>query len=238
MLLLGFEFVGGAQGRSRSILDWLGIVARDLGFVLPFAAFAAGCRLHGVLGQRGAADALRAGLVAGVTAYLLVAVAEPLAQHAALVEDGAIASVSRPFGPETPAGILRNIRYVEENPPADGNYSLSVDQTERTPPEWLRVMLHTPIVFAAFAVVNTFIGLWSGQLTSGLPPPVRRNARLGAAWLGGVAFWALLAWSTFYARDWTATSGTLATWSPLALPLAEAVALWAWARLAHANAAR
>lgn len=235
--LLGIEFVAVIQGGSRSIMDWLGTVARDLGYLLPFAAFAAGVHLHDVFGRRSVADALRAGFVAGGAAYLLTAIAEPLAEHAALVEDGTGASVSRPFGPDTPAGLLRNIRYVEENPPADGNYSLSVDHTERSPPEWLRVLLHTPMLFAAFAVVNTVTGLWVGQLTSGLPPPVRRNTRLGTALLGGVAFFVLVAWATLYSRDWTATSGVLATWSPLALPLVIAIALWAWTHLAQADAA-
>lgn len=235
--LLGIEFVAVIQGGSRSIMDWLGTVARDLGYLLPFAAFATGVHLHDVFGRRSVADALRAGFVAGGAAYLLTAIAEPLAEHAALVEDGTGASVSRPFGPDTPAGLLRNIRYVEENPPADGNYSLSVDHVERSPPEWLRVLLHTPMLFAAFAVVNTVTGLWVGQLTSGLPPPVRRNTRLGTALLGGVAFFVLVAWATLYSRDWTATSGVLATWSPLALPLVIAIALWVWTHLAQADAA-
>lgn len=229
--LLCIELVGVLQGRQRSFWDWLGFVAMDLGFVLPFTTFAAGIRHHCVPRRTSRGAAIGAGIVAGSTTYFLWALAGPLAEHAAVAREDRIDAASSPFGADTPAGILRNIRYVEANPPEDGNYSLSIDQPERAPPEWLRLLLHMPIVLAVFAVINTVIGLLIAQLTSGLPPPVRRNARLGAAVAGGVAFFAVVASAGSYARDWTETSGVLAAWGPLALPLAEAFALWAWVRV-------
>ena len=231
LLLVGFEIMAVLQGHTRSPLRWLGIVATDLGFVLSFAAFATGVRLVGLPGHVGGVIVLGAGSMTGAAAYLCGAFAGPLAEHAAVIREDPDVAASRPFGADTPAGILRNIDYVEANPPADGAYSLSVGHPHRTPPEWLRLLLHTPIVLAVFAVINTVIGFLVGQLTSGLPPPVRRNTRLATAVVGGVLFFAVLAWAGSYARDWTETSGVLAAWCPLAVPLTEVLVLWTWVRV-------
>jgi len=213
---------------SGSFLRWLYFTLNDLSLGLPFALFAAGVTVARRLGH--SRRALRAtamvGIAVGSISYLMDAWAVPIVQDMRIEALGADSDHNRRFGARTPAGILRNLRFVEANPP--GEYSLRISEAERFPPNILRWHLHYPIAMAIFALVNVFLGLLAAELTVDLKRGARRTALLAFGVLGGIAFFAALVLSAptepFLSRG-EFRSGVLTAWLPLSVPLAEGLVL-------------
>ena len=212
----------------------LQFILGDLALVLPFLMFAGGVTLRNRLGYSG--RAVRSAIVLGATASILVysldAWTLPLVEHRDLVNLGPETADVRQFGADTPVGLLRNLRFVEANPPDE--YSLSVEHRGQHPPDMLRWMLHLPAAVAVLALVNVFLGFLSAELTFDLRRGRRRNALLAIGVLGAVAFLVIMALTAIprftpptmkFPTDVYLPSGILAAWIPLALPLAQCVLL-------------
>ncbi len=132
----------------------------------------------------------------------------------------------QPFGPYTPAGLVRNLRVVEQNPPVE--FSLSTDQLQRRPPNVLVWELHRPIAMAVFGIINLFLGMLAAEATVGMRRPRQWNTRLAIGVVGAIAFFSLLEMGSpiqSFLRGDPMKSGVLAAWGPLALPVTEALVL-------------
>ncbi len=218
---------------SGTLLRWLWFTVDDIAFFLPFLLFAGGVAMRNHLGysRRAMRAAALLGIAGSLVSYSLGAWVVPLIQHRDSAGFGPETADAREFGPQTPTGVLRNLRFVKENPP-DG-YTLSVDEPRRFPPDVLLWTLHLPAMVATFALINVFIGLLAAELTVDLQRGRRRNALLAISVLGAVAFQALqvLAAPTRYVTsreipaDMEFMSGILTAWISLAVPLAECLLL-------------
>ncbi len=214
---------------ASSALWWLRSVVDLIGLAIPFALFAGGVALSRVLPR--SRHLVRASVVAGIGlsafSYLFTAWIEPMVHYRYLVSSGPETAARVEFGPQTPSGVLRNLRFVEENPPHE--HSLSVDAPNEHPPNVLRWILHRPAVLAVFGLINVFLGVFSAQLTTTLRRGSRRNARVAIGVLGGIAFFVCIGIASPiepFLRDGTLRPGVLSAWAPLALPLAEAWLLY------------
>ena len=213
---------------SVAFLRWLGGVTEDTALVLPFLLFAAGVALVRVLGDphRLLRTAVGVGISAGAVAYALSAWVAPQ------VHDRLLATLEpevvdlRRFGPRTPVGILKNLSFVEANPPAE--YTLNVSAPHRFPPNVLRWELHGPPAMAVFGLINVLLGVLAARLTVDLNRRAQRNSRLAIGVIGGIAFFGCLVVASPvepFLRDGTMRSGTLGAWGPLVFPLGQAFVL-------------
>lgn len=219
--IIVFLTVAVSQPQPWSGQMWLAQVTGLIGFVLPFAAFAGGLAIrHGTFDRRGTVIAALAGLVLGMAGYASAEVVSPLADYAALADDADVAEI-RPFGPRTPAGTLRQLSFLEANPPQ----AFRVGDPARTPPNRVLLLFHVPIAFVVFAVLNCMLGHFVSRLTDALRAPSRRNVRLAAGLAGALAFFGAAFLAGHPGRDWIAVSGVAAAWLPLAVPLVEALVL-------------
>lgn len=210
-----FEWSGG-------LLRFLWATVDDTGFVLPFLVFAGAVALRNKCGftRRVLRAALVLGIATGAVSYVLTAWVAPTIHDRDLALSGPEAADIRRFGPRTPVGILRNLRFVEANPPSE--YSLRVAEPERFPPNVLRWGLHLPATSALFAVINALLGVLAADLTVGLRRGNRRNARLAIGFIAGIAFLGIqrLAEPTGpFLLSGELRSGVLAAWIPLVLPV-------------------
>ncbi len=213
---------------SGSFLRWLWVTVSDFSTVLPFALFAAGLVVARKLGhsRRALRCTLVVGLALGSVAYVMEAWLDPIVGHRYSASLGSTTEDARRFGADTPVGILRNLDFVEANPP--DQYSLRVGNPEQHPPNILRWRLHFPIVMAIFSLVNVFLGLLAAELTVDLKRGVRRTALLAFGILGGIAFFAavvLAAPIQPFLDTGEFRPGVPAAWLPLSVPLAEGLLL-------------
>ena len=225
--LLGFQWP--PYQWSGSFLRWMSFAAADIGFILPFALFAAGVVLTRTLGYspRVFGAAVAAGITLGVVAYVMAAWVAPVIDDRYLASVGEGVSGMRRFGPATPAGVTRNLRFVEANPPEE--YSLRVDAPHRFPPNVLTWQLHLPIAISVFGLINVLLGVLSAELTADLRRGRRRTTRLAIGVIGGLAFFAFLTVAdpaTPFLDEGTMRSGVAGAWVPLALPATQALLLF------------
>ena len=213
---------------DATLLRWMWMFTNHIAFVAPFVLFAAGVTLCRKLGYSW--QVLRVGALVGISvvgaSYLLGSWLAPQLDDRSLASRIVETEDTRRFGPRTPVGVARNLRFVEANPPEE--YSLRADTPHRFPPNALRWELHSPVAFAVFGLFNVIIGVLSAELTVGLARGSRRNARIVIGVLGGLAFYAchVLAGPVEpFLRDGTMRSGVAAAWVPLVLPAAECVVL-------------
>ena len=216
-----FEWSGG-------LLRFLWTLIDDTGFVLPFLVFAGAVALRNTCGFSG--RVLRATAILGIAtsavSYVLAAWVAPTIHDRELALSGPETTDVRRFGPRTPVGILKNLRYVEANPP--GEYSLRVAEPERFPPNVLRWQLHLSATVALFAVINSLLGLLAADVTVDLRRGNRRNARLAIGLMAGIAFLGIerLTEPTGpFLLSGELRSGILAAWIPLLLPTAGCLLL-------------
>ena len=196
-------------------------------------AFAGGVTLKDTMGwsRRTVRNAVVLGLVTSSLCYSLAAWAVPVFHHRDLVARGVETEDTRQFGPRTPAGILRNLRFVEAYPPAE--HSLRADTPELYPPNVLRWQLHLPLAVAAFGLANVFLGVISAELTVDLRRGRRRNALLAIGIAGAAAFlWLQLVTAPIepFLGSGEFRSGILAAWLPLSVPIAECLVLMYFVR--------
>ena len=213
---------------SGSFLRWLWVSVHDLSTVFPFALFAAGVVVVRKLGHsgQGLRHALVVGLALGSFAYVLEAWADPIVGHQYGASLDRSTEGAWRFGADTPMGIMRNLDFVEANPP--DQYSLRVGNPEQHPPNILRWRLHFPIVMGIFGLINVFLGLLAAELTLDLKRGVRRTALLAFGILGGIAFFAAVALSAPiqpFLDTGEFRPGVPAAWLPLSVPLAEGLLL-------------
>ena len=220
---------------SGSLARWASGVTSDIGLFLPVLAFAAGSALVRVVGlsRRLAGIAAAVAIAVAALGYVCSAVIGPTLTYGPLAEQIPDIEEVLPFGPPTPAGLVRNLRYVEENPPAE--FSLSTNQLRNRPPNALLWELHHPIAIAVFAVINLFLGVLAAEATAGMARPAQLNTRLAIGVVGAVAFRVLLEMGSpiqALLRGDPMGSAALGAWRPLALPVAEALLLGylAWRR--------
>ena len=218
---------------SDTLLQWLWFTVYDIAFFLSFLVFAGGVALRTQLGysRRAMRAAVMLGIASSLLSYSLSAWTLPLIEHRELASFGAETADAREFGPRTPTGVLRNLRFVKGNPP--DNYTLSVDEPRRFPPDLLLWELHLPAMVATFAFINVFLGLLAAELTIGLQRGRRRNALLAIGILGAIAFQVIQVLaaptrsvsSREIPADMELMSGVVAAWIPLAFPVTVCVLL-------------
>lgn len=209
-------------------LGWIWLFTQQTAFLLPFLLFAVGVTLWRKLGY--SRRVLRVGVLAGVSvvlaSYLLGSWLAPELDDRNLARLGAEMEDTRRFGPPTPVGLARNLRFVEANPPAE--YGLRADTPHLFPPNVLRWKLHSPVALAVFGLLNVILGVLSAELTVVLSRGRRRTARIMIGVLGGMAFYACFVLAEPvepFLRDGTMRSGVAAAWVPLLLPVAEGLIL-------------
>lgn len=232
LIVVGLQF-GGLRWPpsewSQSFLSWMWSVANSTALVLPFLLFPAGVALAKVLGhsRRAFRTAIGVGVLVGACTYVLDAWVEPTMYYHALAGQGTETDHVEKFGPDTPVGIARNLRYVEANPPEQ--YHLSVEWPERHPPNVLRWTLHQPVAMAVFGLTNVMLGMLAAQLTVGFRSPIRRNTLFAIGAGSGIAFFLLLMATSpipAFLRDGTLRSGVAGAWLPLSLPIGEMLLLY------------
>lgn len=236
-LLLGVStlllFQSSSGGHHSVPSWWVWWIADDLSFILPFLLFAAGVKLARVMGysRRLLPTAIGFALALGAFSYYLSAWGAPALEKRYWDTQGPEVVDLHPFGAATPSGILRNLRSVEASQPAE--YSLSVSEQTRTPPNVLRWRLHLPVAMAVFGLINTLAGVLAKQLTENFRRGARRNVLLAVGVLGGLAFFGavMVAGPTEpFLRDGTMRSGILGAWIPLVIPLLLSAVLFGMAR--------
>ena len=213
---------------DATLLRWMWMFTDHTAFVLPFLLFAAGVALRRKLGY--SRRVLRVGAAVGVlvvvVSYLLGSWLAPELDDRYLAGLGAEMEDTRRFGPQTPVGVARNLRFVEANPPAE--YGLRASTPHLVPPNVLRWKLHWPVAMAVFGLLNVILGVLSAELTVVLARGRRRTARIMIGVLGGMAFYACFVMAgpvEPFLRDGTMRSGVAAAWVPLLLPAVEGLIL-------------
>lgn len=215
-------------GRDRPadglwLLSLFNLLATGLGQLLPFAAFAGGAASGRARGSAFGA-ALASGLGLGFATYLLLAFAHPLLQHSYEVRAGWVSpTLGQQFGARTPAGILRNLRYVEANPPAE--YTMRIERPEAHYPSRLRLALNLPAALGVLALVNVLVGSLAASATWTLAPRTGRRVRAAVGFAGGLAYFGAFLAASSPDRDWSTASGVVTAWIPLAIPVVEAFLL-------------
>ena len=228
LLLLGvklFVVLGWSpDDRYLSWSWWAWTLTTDLGDLLPYLAFAGGVAVVSGVFRRGfmMRIALPMALAWAALSYVLDAWSSPELWDRYLSSVGVEDAEAGRFGPETPSGIVRNLRFVEANPP--DQYSLRMAAPHEAPPNVLRWQLHSPIAQAAFGSLSFLMGFLTAEATGGLRRGTRRNARLAVGVLGGLGFFGCVVIASPippFLRDGTMQSGILSAWAPLAFPLAQ-----------------
>ena len=214
------------EASSLSSLLWL--IADDIALVLPFLLFTVGLALGRVLGHSGRAVrvAVLAGVAASIVSYSLDAWVAPEIEDRILAARGAEMIDARRFGSSTPVGLLRNLEFVQTDPPP--RYSLRTSRPEEFPPNVLLWRLHHPLAFAVFGIANVLLGLLASELTVDLSNRVRRNVRLAIGVGGGIIFLVCVVVASPvepFLRDGTMRSGIASAWLPLLIPLIEGLVL-------------
>lgn len=150
---------------ASSLPQWLWLIVDDLALVLPFLLFAVGLALGRVLGHSGRAfrTAVLVGMAVSVLSYTLDAWVAPEIEDRILAALGAETVDTRQFGSHTPVGILRNLEFVQTNPPPQ--YSLRTSSPQEFPPNVLLWRLHQPLALAVFGIANVLLGLLASELT-------------------------------------------------------------------------
>ena len=213
---------------TDSLSRWVAGVLGDVGLFLPFLLFAGGSALVRAVGlsRRLARIAVAVGIVSAALAYACSGVFKPMLVHQSLTEQSPGIEEVHPFGPDTPAGLVRNLRFVEQNPPTE--FSLSTNQSRHRPPEVLLWELHRPLAMAVFGIINLFLGMLAAEATIGMRRPRQWNTRLAIGVVGAIAFFSLMEMGSpiqsFLQGD-PMKSGVLAAWGPLALPGTQALLL-------------
>jgi hypothetical protein len=212
----------GAEALAGGVISvWRPLAAAvgHLGILLPFAAMAGGLVLRDVglpRSQRRRAAVLVGASVA-VVSYGALAFARPAVEYRLDAANGVDVAVRHPFGPATPIALARLRRFVTENPPAE--FSMSVEQPLAHPPNWVSLGLHQPAAFALFAVLAVLFGTLVAELTFGLSPPARRQARWAAALLCGMGFFVASVVGDSWVRGATERSAVLGAWLPMVIPV-------------------
>jgi len=229
LLLVGGKVILTQVGTplAPSLTRWLWLIVDDLALVLPFLLFAVGLALGRVLGHstRAFRVAFFVGVSVSILSYTLDAWVAPGIEDRILGARGTETDTRR-FGSHTPVGILRNLEFVEANPPPQ--YSLQTSRPHEFPPNVLLWHLHQPLALAVFGIANVLLGLLASELTVDLSNRVRRSVRLAIGVGGGIVFLVGVVVTSPvepFLRDGTMRSGIAGAWLPLLIPLIQGLVL-------------
>lgn len=188
-----------------------------VGGLLPLTVFAAAAAL-----QRGAGKGLWIRLAAVASlCYLAVAIVDPVLRTERRERRGIDVESLEPFGSGTPPALVQQRRAIRENPPA--TYSFSTNEPLAIPPNWLTHLLHTPVVWAVFTVLNGWLAALLARKQAGLPPVVRVRRLWAQGLLSGFSFLITMSIAGSIVRGSLDVSGAFAAWLPLSIPIA---AIW------------
>jgi hypothetical protein len=192
--------------------------------------FAGGVSLQGLAGVH---RSLRAVVLGGLSATILVfaigSYVVPHLEYRGHELAGRDVAQFAPFGPATPSGTLKQLRYLRANPPAD--VSRSVEAPRRHPINWTEFLLHAHFVLPLFSLLSGFAGLFFAQLTSG----IRSSRRLHVRWMFGV--FVFIAMSApfqpirIYLSSHPSGSGAVGAWMMLGPSLVLVLILWTGVRV-------
>jgi hypothetical protein len=212
-------WIGRPEEDPVSAWRFLATLCASAGLLLPFIAFCGGSTAYtrGQSRRKQARVVLPGACAIAIGSYSMLGVAFPLIDYQVARERYEDVETRRPFGPETTAGLARHRTFIIANP--TGEVSFSLDRPLAQPPNWLAHRMQVPFMIAAFAVLNTLIGLHAGDVTSGLSPPSRRHARWALGLVTAVGFWA----ATLIGGDWVRGDPARPSWIGSGMPLVLAV---------------
>jgi hypothetical protein len=202
-----------AQGRPLLVGQLASALPGLVSGLLPLTVFAA-ARHFGGQGQ-GRALWISLAIVA-LLSYGLEAGLDPQIQHRQETAGPATAVGYGSLGPSTPLELSKRKRYIVAHPPE--RYSFDVDRPLATPPNWLDFLIHSPVAFSLFVILNGCLGAVLGRRYSG-----RNRSAARRLWLFGILSGASFMIPAIAAGDYVqaslSASGMAAAWLPLALPL-------------------
>ncbi|MBT8398438.1 MAG: LptF/LptG family permease [Gemmatimonadetes bacterium] len=205
---------GPPPGESWSFWTALEAVTIPAGLFLPFAAFGGGLAAAGRVGLGGK---VATGLVIASLALVLGGVVSPHLEYRNREEVGLDLERRYPTGPRTLIGLLEVRERIKADPPEE--FTFSIEQPLRHPPNWLTVLFHSRIARALFAIFSVFLGSLTASLTTGLSPPARKNARWAVGLVFGVLFFLAQAAGGDWVRADPRNSGILGAWVPMLVPV-------------------
>jgi hypothetical protein len=134
-----------------------------------------------------------------------------------------------PFGPATPSGMLKQLRYLRANPPTVVNRSVETPRAQ--PINWTEFLLHAHFVLPLFSLLSGFAGLFFAQITSG----IRSSRRLHLRWIFGVFVFVAIS-APFqpirvYLSSHPSGSGAVGAWMMLGPSLILVLVLWIGVRV-------
>jgi len=165
-------------------------------------------------------------LTLGVLAHVIGVFLVPVAEQRADAATGFDLEARYPLGANTPGALLARRAEILASPPSE--YGFSVDDPMQRPPNWLLYLVHQPIAFGLFGLVNALLGLMAGWVTTGLSPPKRRNTRWALGLGSAVLFYLLSLTGARWVPASPDHSSFLGAWLPVSVPVLFLL-LAAWA---------
>jgi hypothetical protein len=205
-----------AQWDSVSLRETALFLPGWVGLLLAPAAFAGGVAISAISRRLGVA--LRGALLMFLT-YALLAYGAPQAEYRLTGLHGIDVDSQYPFGPFTPGGLLKVREAVQAGPPEE--YSFRISRPLENPPNWWTYLLHSIMAVSGFTLLAALLGREVGVVTRAIPPPVRGNVRWGLGLATMVMFFLADKLAMSWVRSDPGTSGVLAGWVALSVPLVE-----------------
>jgi hypothetical protein len=187
-----------------------------VGQFLPFAAFAGGLVLGHPPRYR---QLLLAAVVVSIGSFSLIGYATPHLRFRAEAAAGLEVDQRYPAGPETINGLLKLRARILESPPEE--FRVRTERPLELPPNWVSFLIHARIVNALFAIFAALLGALTANITTGLSPPARRNARWVLGLASGLLFFGAQALPAEWVRMAPSNPAVLGAWAALLIPIAE-----------------
>lgn len=186
----------------------------------PFVAFAGGAwtQRHEPMRRTALVELALTTAAVAMIFYAVSAQALPHARYARDIARGVDVEQLHPFGPPDVRALLERRRQVVENPPL--SYSYSTDRPLERPPNWLDYLIHRDLAFAAFTILNSFLGLLVARALFREGPVAHRRKLWASGLASGFAMLAAMRLGEGLVRSSLTVSGVAMAWLPLVIPLA------------------